>query len=478
MLGLNSLYTNIIGLLSIIELGIGSAIIYSLYKPFAEDNKEKIKGYLNYYSKFYRIVGFVILVLGLLILPFLHLFIRDEVNILDAQLYFILFLINTLISYLFSYKLCILNVAQEGYKVSIATTLSKLLISILQLIVLKIYPSFYVYIFIQIFINLAYYLFMNVYINNRYKWIKTTVGSINQEERTSLIKNVKAIFIHKIGGTVVFGIDNLIISTFINLTVVGIFNSYQMVIGAAQGIISSALSGVTASVGNLLVEENTENAYKVHRRLFFMSFWIVSFVTISLFNTIKQFVLLWLGEGQILDQLTISLVLINFYFMLMRGSVERFKEGGGIYHQDRFAPLFEAAINLLASIVLVKAIGLPGVFLGTLISNICVVFWIKPKMVYKYVFKKKLSDYFKMYFKYLLIGFVPLVITNIATLSLKESNSIFAFGANCMINVTLINLIYLLVFRRNEEFIYFKGLILNFLMRTKRLVLRKKTMEL
>lgn len=476
LLGLNSLYMNIIGLLSIIELGIGSAIIYSLYKPFAEDNKGKIKGYLNYYSKFYKIVGFIILALGLLMTPLLHLFIGDEVNILDAQLYFVLFLINTFISYLFSYKLCILTVAQEGYKVSIVTTLSKLIISIIQLVFLEVYPSFYVYIMIQIFINLLYYWIMNIYINHSYNWINSTTGSITIEEKKDLTKNIKAIFMHKIGGTVVFGIDNLIISTFINLTVVGIFNSYQMVIGASQGLISNALSGVTASVGNLLAEGNTDDSYRVHKRLFFISFWVVSFVTISLFNTIKQFVLLWLGESQILDPLTISIILINFYFMLMRGSVERFKEGGGIYHQDRFAPLFEAIINLISSIVLVRMIGLPGVFIGTLISNICVVFWIKPLMVYKHVFNKKLSEYFKMYFKHLMIGLVPLVITNLATLPVKENNGILAFVANCLINIILINLIYFLVFRRNEEFLYFKSLVLNTVTGVKKSVKIKKEM--
>lgn len=470
LLGLSSLYVNIISLLSIAELGIGSAIIYSLYKPFAEDNKEKVKGYLNYYAKFYRIVGFTVFLLGLLMAPFLHVFIGNKINILDAQLFFILFLINTLISYLFSYKLCILNVAQDGYKISTATTVSKLLISLAQFAMLKLHPSFYYYILIQIFINTFYYLFMNLYVNKRYNWLGHTVGSITNEEKASLIKNVKAIFLHKIGGVIVFGIDNLVISSFISLTVVGIFNSYNMVIGAIQTIISNAFSGVTNSIGNLLTEGGSENGYIVHKRLFFLSFWVVSVAAITLFNTIKQFVLLWLGEGQVLDSLTINIVLINFYFMLMRGSVERFKEGGGIYHEDRFAPLFEAALNLVSSIILVNVMGLPGVFLGTLISNVCVVFWIKPKMVYKYVFNKRLRDYFKMYFRYLSVGLIPLAITGLATMRLKEIMSVYALEANVIVNVLLINLIYFAVFRNTEEFVYFRNLFINGLLRTKALV--------
>ncbi|MEH7549852.1 lipopolysaccharide biosynthesis protein, partial [Neobacillus vireti] len=451
----------IIGLLSIVELGIGSAIIFSLYKPFSEDNKEKIKGYLEFYSKFYKIVGFIILIVGLLITPFLDVFIQSQINTLDSKLYFIVFLINTCISYLYSYKLCILTVAQDGYKISITTTISKLLISIFQYILLKLYPNFYIFILIQLIINYVYYVLMNNYINKKYKWINETRGNITKSEKESLIKNVKALFFHKIGGVIVLGTDNLIISSFINLTVVGIYNSYYMIIGAVQTIISSALSGVSASVGNLLTEGNNEHTYLVHKRLFFLSFWIVSFVTISLFNTIEQFVFIWLGKKQILDKFTISIVLLNTYFILMRGSVERFKEGSGIYHQDRYAPIIEATINLISSIILVNVLGLPGVFLGTLISNISIIFWIKPLMVYKYVFNTKLSNYFKMYFQYLLVGVVALIITNITTIPFRYKINIGSFGINCIINILVINLFYFFIFRKKEEFLYFYSLVKN-----------------
>ncbi|WP_063868049.1 lipopolysaccharide biosynthesis protein [Paenibacillus sp. Soil766] len=459
LLGLTSLYINIIGLLSIVELGIGSAIIYSLYKPYAENDQIKVKGYLNFYSKFYNTVGCIILVLGLIMTFFLQLFTKDQINLLDAQIYFLLFLVNTLISYFFSYKICILNVAQDGYKVSIGTTASKLLLSVLQFSMLKLYPSLSVFLIVQIVVSLLYFLCMNLYIDKKYPWIKKTVGTINNEERISLIKNVKALFMHKIGGILVLGSSNVVISAFINLTVVGIFNSYSMILGAAQGLISNSLSGVSASVGNLLVDGDKDTAYKVHKRLFFLSFWLVSFATIALLNTIEQFVLLWLGDGQVLDPLTIILLVINFYFFLMRGSVERFKEGGGIYVQDRYAPLVEAAINLSSSIVFVTLIGLPGVLLGTLISNVAVVFWLKPKMVYKYIFKVSLVEYFIMYIKYLLIGVIPLTITFLATISLRDMKSIYALTGNCIINIVLINLIYYFIFRKNEEFTYFKNLL-------------------
>lgn len=460
-LGLTSLFDNIIGYLSIMELGIGSAIVFSMYKPFAEGNKKKIKGYLDYYSKFYKITGLLILILGMMILPFLKFFVKNKIDITQVKYFFVLYLINTFISYLFSYKICILNVAQEGYKVSIATTISKLLIAILQVWSFYINPSFYAYIIIQIIVNLIYYGCINFYINRKFDWIKHTKGSISKDEKSSLVNNIRALFFHKIGYVFVASTDNLVISSFISLSAVGTFNSYNMIISALRRLIDTTIASLTASIGNLLVEEDSNESYKVHKRLFFVNFWVVSFVIILLVNVIKQTVVIWLGKDQIIDNFTLTIILLNAYFAMMRNSVESFKEAAGIFEQDKFSPLFEGGINLVSSIILVKLIGLPGVFLGTLISNLTVVFWVKPKMVYKYVFKKPLKNYFYMYIKYLVISLIPLSISYILTSSIREVNTIGALILNCLINTITINIIYLFIFRNSEEFKYFKGLALN-----------------
>ncbi|MDK0919114.1 O-unit flippase [Clostridium perfringens] len=461
-LGINSLYTNIIGFLSIIELGIGSAIIFSLYKPFADNDRAKIKGYLNFYRKFYKIIGTLILIIGLFFIPFLKFFIKGQVSIINANINFILFLINTYITYLFSYKLCLLNVAQEEYKISIATTLSKIIISLLQIWILNIYPSFELYLIIQIFIQILYYLILNIYIDKKYIWINNTIGNISVKEKKSLIQNMRALFMHKIGSFIVLGTDNLLITFFIDLATVAKFNSYNMIILAGKNIITKGLSGVTASIGNLLVK-NKSKAYFIHEKLFFLNFWIVSLFTIIMFNTLNQFITLWLGENQLLDNLTIILLLINFYFSCMRGSVERFQEGSGVYYYDRYASIIEAIINLISSIIFVNLIGLPGVFLGTLASNFLVIFWTKPFIIYKYVFKEKVINYYKIYFKYLFIAIIPFTICTILSSSIKSNIKWNSFILNVILNFIIINLVYLIIFFKNDNFIYFKDLTINFI---------------
>ncbi|NFN16459.1 O-unit flippase [Clostridium botulinum] len=461
LLGISLLYTNIIGYLSLAEMGVGTAITFALYKPFRYDSREIIKGYLDYYKRFYRIIGIIVFILAILLLPFLKVFIIDDINMFEARVYFLLFIINTIITYIFSYKLCLLTVAEEGYKISIGTTLSKLIISFIQCIILKIYLSFYMYIITEIIINLLYYIIINKYIDTRYPWLLHKKGKIGTEEKAILSKNIKALFIHKIGGVAVFGTDNILISSFINLDILARYNSYYLIIKAFQGIITTSMESITPSIGNLIAEDMVEELYEVYKRVFFITFWISSFVCIASFNTITQFIKLWLGTYQTLDRLTVSIIIINMYFQLMRIPIDNFKNGAGIFYQDRYAPIAEIIVNLIFSIFLINIIGLPGVFIGTLISNITVIFWAKPLVTYKYVFHRKLIDFFKLYFKYLLIGMIPLILTSNLTSALQKSNSIIAFIINCSINILVINLFYLIIFWRSEEFNYFKFILIK-----------------
>lgn len=468
MLGLNSLYSNIIGWISIAELGIGSAIIFSLYKPFIEDDKKTINAYVRFYGKFYRTVGLIILILGIIAMPFLGFFIQNNIDIRVVRIGFLLFLLSSFISYMFSHKLCILNVAQEAYKITLSTTLSQLIIYLLQFIMLKNYQNFILFIFIQLIINLIYYLGMNYYIAKKYKWLGKDKDNLDDKAKINLFKNVRALFMHKIGELVVNSTDNIVISKFVGLSTLANYTNYNTIILSMQKLVSIGLNGITASIGNMLAYNDKEKAYDIHRKIFFLNFWVVSFIVISLYNTLNQFVGLWIGPKYLLDNNTFIVILINLYFVSMRGSVEQFQSGSGNFYQDRYAPLVEAIINLAVSIFLVRIIGIVGVFIGTLVSNFTVVFWTKPYVVYKYVFKKSLVKYFIMYFSYLAVGIIPLIATNLLTAPFKESLSIVNFVINCLINIIVINTTYVIIFFRTKEFKYYLSLVLNIINKLKK----------
>lgn len=283
---------------------------------------------------------------------------------------------------------------------------------------------------------------------------------MKKSETKPLLKNIKAMFMYKISALVVYCTDNIIISKFLGLTVLANYTNYQMIISAFQSLIVTGLSGITAGIGNLLTNQDSNKYfYKVHKRIFFLISWISSFIIISLYNTINQFIAIWIGEIYVLENITLIIILMNSYLLLMKESVEQFQNAKGLFYQFRYAPLIEAILNLIVSVVLVKKIGFLGVFIGTLIAHLAVTFWTKPYIVYRYLFKINVAMYFKLYFKYLLLAIIPLVVTNYMTLPFKNNYTILSFIVNCFINIVVVNLIYLVVFFKTDEFKYYYHLI-------------------
>lgn len=461
MLGLNSLYSNIIGWLSVLELGIGVSIIYSLYKPFAKKEKEKVRAYISFYRKFYLIIGFIILGLGIIMSIYIDRFINDDINIKIARVGFILFLLNSFLTYLFSSNLCILNVAQEGYKIVIGNTISKIIIILIQIVILIKKPNFFLFLSIQLIVNLIYFIIINLYIIKTYPWLRDGNESLEKSEEKELTKNVKAMFMHKIGGLIVNSTDNIIISTFIGLQSLAKYTNYQVIISAFQNVITSGLNGLTSSIGNMLIDCEKSKVYNIHKKIFFINFWIASFSVISLHNTLNQFIVLWVGEKYLIDKLTFYVILINLYFLLMRSSVDQFQIASGNFYKDRYIPLIESIINLISSLILVKYFGIAGVFIGTLMSNFLVIFWTKPYIVYKYVFKINVIEYFKIYFKYLFIAIINLSITSYLSNQYKYIYTLGGFIINCILNILTINIVYIIIFFKNDEFRYYLSLIKN-----------------
>lgn len=460
-LGLISLYTSIVGWISIVEMGIGNAIVYSLYKPFYSKDYYKVNAYINYYKKFYKIVGYIILLMSILISPLMKFFINGDVDNKFVSIGFILFSINTFISYMFSHRMCILNIAQESYKITITTALSRLIISLIQYILLNNSPNLYLYILVQIMVNYVYYVNINKYIYKKYYYVFDLNSELDKEEKYYLTKNVRSLFIHKIGNLIVFNTDNIIISRFLGLTTLTRYTNYQVMIGALQNIFNLFISGATASIGSLISEGNNEKSYDIFKKFMFINFWIASFIFITLYNTLEQFIVLWLGKESTVDSVTYTVILFNMYFVCMRQCVEIFKSTGGFFYQDRYAPICESLINLCISLYLVNKVGLSGVFIGTLCSNLLVIFWVKPYILYKYLFKKSVLEYFYIYFKYTVIGLIPLFITNLLAYTVKNNYSFYSFIVNCIINIFIINSIYIIIFHKNNEFKYFKDIFIN-----------------
>ena len=266
--------------------------------------------------------------------------------------------------------------------------------------------------------------------------------------------NVKALFLHNIGGYCVFGTDNILISALINVKTVGLYSNYTMIISQVSSLLTPIINGIGASVGNLIATESKEKNYEIFKVANFISFWIYSFCSIALYNLINPFITLFFGEGLLLDRLTLLIVLINFYITGMRNVINIFKSKAGIFSQDKYVPIIESVINLGSSLILVKYLGLAGIFIGTTISSITIPLWIQSKLVYNNVFNKSVLEYFKKYVIYIIMTVLASIITNRICYIFEINNNFTSLIFKGIICFIIPNMSFLLVFFKTSEFQY------------------------
>ena len=403
-LGLHSLFTNLITLLSLVDLGIGSAIVFSLYKPIADGNTSKVKGMMQLYRKIYTVIGISVFIIGISIMLFLETIVKNYNGTENIYLVFLLFILNTTISYFFVYKKSIIIAHQKNYIVNSIHYLYVVLTNLFQIYLLVTYQNFTIYLIAQIIFTVFENLTISYFANKMFPYLKTYNSEVaDKQVIKELFNNIKAVMMHKIGSVIMLGTDNVIISMFLGVYWVGIYSNYLLVINAITSILNQVFNSIMASVGNVLIEDSNEKSYRIFNYIFLMNFWIISISSLGIWFVINPFLELWIGGKFILDFAFVSIIAINFYVFNMRSCSLLFKNAAGLFRPDRYKPLIESFLNLVLSIILVTNFGISGVILATLLSVLLTSFWIEPWIVYKSVFKKSVREYFKTYMKYTFI---------------------------------------------------------------------------
>lgn len=468
-LGANGLFTNILSMLSLTELGIGSAIAFSLYKPLAQHDIETIKSLMNFYKRAYRVIAFTITVLGLVLIPFLPYLIKDPGEMKHITFIYMVFLYNTVISYLFSYKTTLLSADQKSYLMTNVNMIISVVTTIIQIVVLKLFKNYFIYLITGAIIGTVQWIFVNKYIFNRYPYLKDKdVAPLAIEQKNTITKNVKAMMFHKVGELCINQTDNIIISSFISVAAVGIYNNYYMLINIINKFALSFFNAATASLGNLIATETYEKRYQVFKRYNFLGFWIFGWTAICLYVLLNPFVELWLGKEFLVDDFTLTLVILNYYLVGMRVTIGNVKMAAGLYSQDQWAPIIQSVINLIVSIIAAKHLGLSGVFLGTVISSLSVPCWYRPIVVYKYAFHKPVIEYFSSYVLYFLIVLINLLLVLAVNNYIvdKVCNNIYmSFFMKMCVCAILPNIVIVILFFRTEEFKYIVTIVSSILLR-------------
>ena len=458
-LGVNGLFSNILSMLSLAELGIGTAINFSLYKPIAENDSKKIKSYMQFYKNTYRLIGFSVFIIGMIIMCFLNVFIQNSEGVENIRFIYFIFLINTVSSYFITYKTTLLNADQKGYKLTKINSLASFGGTIIQLIVLIISKSYIYYLIANMVCLLITRIYTNIKVTEMYPILKEKEKEkLSKDEFNIIVKNVKAMMFHKIGDYCINGTDNIVISTYISLSAVGLYSNYGMIISLVNGIIVMFFYSMTASLGNLIVTESKERSKEVFEITNFIAFWIFGFASISFYNLLTPFIRLWIGKEYLIGESVILIVVINYFLTGMRVPVGTIKSAAGLYEQDKYTPIIQSIINLLVSIVLAKKIGLIGVFIGTLISSVALPCWQRPMIVYKNIFKCSSKEYFIKYFGYLISVFSAGIMVNLIIRLVTPEITLLSFIIMMIICIVTPNLLFIIIYRNKNEFKYLLNL--------------------
>lgn len=455
-LGLNGLFKNIISLLALSELGIGSAMSYALYEPLEKHNYEKIKSIMFLYKRLYSFIGIFILVIGFLLGPFLPYLIKDiPNNVANINIYFWLYLLSSGLSYFSSYKLTIIICDQKQFIASLITTGTQILLSTIQIGLMILTKSYFVYVSAMIAATLLQNMLIYIVSHKYYPFLsERNVQKLETKTVSSIKKNVFSMLFHKLGFVVVMSTDNIIISKFVGLQAVGIYSNYTLIINAVNNVIVQFFNALVASVGNLVITESREYSEKIFNRILFLNSIIVGFASVCLICFLNPFITLWIGEKYILDFVTVLFAVISFYLTGMRKTVLMFKDASGLFWQDRYKPIIESIINTVASVPLAICYGIKGVLLGTIISNLVLSFWFEGYVVYKNLFHKKVLLYLKQQVVYFiitfLIGSITLYISRII-----EVNRIVDFIVLFIVCIIFTVFLYIVIYYKSDNFKYF-----------------------
>lgn len=452
-LGLGGLFRSILSILNLAELGVGSTMVFSMYKPIAEDDKDTICALMKLYRKFYRIIGLVILTIGLILTPFLPNLISGEVTA-DVNLYVLYFmnLGSTVLSYwLFAYKNCLLSAHQRGDIASKVTMLVHLAEYLLKILVLILFRNYYVYLVIQILSQVTSNIFVALRVNKLYPYYSPS-GELPKEKVRSIATRVRDLFTSNFSYVVSNSADTLVISSFLGIVVLAVYQNYYFIISSLKTMIEVIVGACIAGIGNSLVTESAEKNYKDFKKMTILFGWLMSVAGSMLLCMYQPFMHIWMGEENMLEFGYVICFVIYFYSIGMNKLTSMFKDAAGIWKIDKWRPLTAALVNLALNLATVNWIGLYGVLLSTVISIVFIqIPWIFHNL-FKAVFPHEhLWEYVRMFSGIVAIELICCVMSWF-TCSFIHLGVWPTLIINAGISFVIPNIIFFAIFGGNEMF--------------------------
>ncbi len=452
-LGINGLFSNIISMLSLTELGIGTAMVYSLYKPLAEKDTQKITAYMNAYGVAYKIIGIVIAVLGAALIPFLNFIIATPPDI-PENLYVIyaFFLFSTASSYFFSYRSSLIIADQRNYVVVGISYIITFIMNVAQMISLVFFRSYMLYLTIQVISTLITNIIISKKAVKDYPYLlDKNAPKLLKSDIKRLVVDIKALTVTKLSGVLVNNTDNLVITYFNGLITTGVVSNYTLLTTTLNALMNQVLSSMTASIGNLNAISSDEHKYKTFSALNMINFWLYGWATTGLIVLSSDIVQLAFGESYVMN-IGIPVILgINFYMLGMQCIVGMFKSTMGLFRYGQYILLLTATLNIIGDIILGRQYGVMGIFIATALSRLFSNTFYEPYVIYKHGFKRKFLPYV---LKYLYFA-VVLTISTVASYMLSTMvhfNLFASLAMKLIICIVVPNIIFFIALFKLPEF--------------------------
>lgn len=463
-LGIDAVFINIVNLLEIVNIGIGTAITYSVYQPIASGNVEKCKTLFRLYKRCYWVMGSVVGILGICIIPFFNTLLKNPPQIKENLILIYLIILFGMVSgYFFADKQCVLIAHQKNYIISKYRTAVITLINVVEIVVLWLTRQYILYLIVQTLQNFIINLLVYRKAVALYPYIQEKkVLPLAKEDRVRIVKNTSALVLNRAGSLIISGTDNLVLSSVVGVTSVGLYSNYFTIKNCVNNFTILFTNQIGSSIGNFLAQkQDARETIGLFEKVFFANYFVYSICSICLALLFQPFITLWIGTEYLLRFPSVLIIVANFYFLGMQNAIAQFKAASGLYWQDRYRVIVESIINLVSSVLLAKKFGVSGVFLGTLVSYFLVSFWVEPKVVCKNLMHVSPTFYYKKYVAY--TGF-----TIIAMLLLKKINDYLPFSATLpgfllrAISIGIADIVlHIFVFWRHKDFRYLQKLILN-----------------
>lgn len=459
-LGVNGLFTDVLSILNFTELGIGTAMIFSMYEPAARNDEPKLTRLMNLYKWMYRAVAASVLLFGLILLPFLPYLIKGGEGIQNLPIIYMMYVLSSASSYLLNYKNSIYQAHQKGYIRTGWGMICDCIRTVLQIIALILTHNFILYLLLQFVMQFVPNIIVSCMVDKEFPYLNESKELPDKEERNGILKNIGAMSMHKLATIIVRNTDSLLMSAFIGLTTVGIYSNYKLVLNNLNNLIGKLTKAFSGSIGNLSTLESSERLYQVYRELEFLFFVMASYLTGGLMILFNPFITIFFGEKYCFPLATVVVIVTEFYITLMRQTNLLFREAMGLFWNDRYKAVAESIINLVVSLLLVKPFGVAGIVGGTIISSVTTCVWVEPYIFMKYGvrddWQKKLRNYFV---KYVQKGAVTAAFSAAGILCVQHI-SVKGIGMFLLVGVgytAVYAVVMYLLYHKSQEFGLLKG---------------------